>query len=93
MYMNKYMKIYLKNKEPSYFKYWGVYNLYGWAILQKLPDKKLNDFKWIEETSQFNEEFIEIYNEDSDIGYITEADVQHPEKVFELYNDLPCVIN
>ena len=24
----------------------------------------VNDFKWVEETSQFNEDFIKIYNED-----------------------------
>ena len=29
-------------------------NLYGWRISQKLP---VNGFKWIEETSQFNEDF------------------------------------
>ena len=34
---NKYMKDYDKNKEPLYLKYWGVNNLYGWAMLQELP--------------------------------------------------------
>ena len=29
---NKYMKDYDKNKESSYIQYWGVNNLYGWAI-------------------------------------------------------------
>ena len=31
------MKDYDKNKEPLYLKYWGVNNLYGWAMLQELP--------------------------------------------------------
>ena len=35
-------------------------NLSGWAMSQKFP---VNNFEWIEETSQFNEEFIENYNE------------------------------
>ena len=61
----------------------------GWATSQKLPDKKLNDFKCIEETSQLNEDFIEIFNEDSDIGHFTKADVQYPEKVLEVCNRLP----
>ena len=52
---------------------------------QKLP---VSDFKWVEETSQFNENFIKIYNEDSDIGYFIEADVQYPEKLHELHNEL-----
>ena len=53
---------------------------------QKLP---VNDYKWVEETSQFNEDFIKIYNEDSDVRYFIEADVQYPEKLHELHNDLP----
>ena len=55
---NTYIKDYDKNKELSYLKYWDVNNLYGWAMSQKLP---VNNFKWIEDTSQFNENFINIY--------------------------------
>ena len=51
---NKYMKNYNKNKESSYLQYWDVNNLYGWAMLQKLP---VNNFEWIKDTSQFNEDF------------------------------------
>ena len=29
---SKYMKDYDKNKTSSYFKYWGVNNLYDWAM-------------------------------------------------------------
>ena len=43
-----------------------VNNLYGWAMSQKLP---VNNFKWIKDTSQFNEDFIKNYNEESDEGY------------------------
>ena len=32
----------------------------------------VNDFKWVEETSQFNEDFIKSYNDDSDEGYFLE---------------------
>ena len=36
-------------------------------------------FKWVEETSQFNEDFIKVFNEN--IGYFTGANVQHNEKL------------
>ena len=80
------MKDYDKNKESSYIQYWDVNNLYGWAMLQKLP---VNNFEWIKDTSQFNEDFIKNYNEESDEGYFLEVDIQYPEKLHELNNDVP----
>ena len=53
--------------------------------VKKLP---VNGFTWVEEIAQFNEDFINIYNENSDIGYFIGVDVQYPEKLYELYNDL-----
>ena len=55
------MKDYDKKKESLYFRYWDVNNLYGWAMPQKL---RVNKFKWIKETSEFNEWFIKNYNEE-----------------------------
>ena len=83
---NKYMKDYDKNKESSYLQYWDVNNLYGWAMSQKLP---VNNFEWIKDTSQFNEDFIKNYNEESDEGYFLEVDVQYLENLHEFHNDLP----
>ena len=60
------MKDYDKNEESSYLQYWDVNNLYGWAMLQMLP---VNNFEWIKDTSQFNEDSIKNYNEESDEGY------------------------
>ena len=51
---NKYIKDYDKKKELSYLQYWEVNNLYGWAMSQKLP---VNNFEWIKDTSQFNEDY------------------------------------
>ena len=83
---NKCMKDYDKNEESLYIKYWDVNNLYGWAMFQK---PLVNDFEWIKDTSQFNEDFIKNYNEESDEGYFLEVDVQYLEKLHELHNDLP----
>ena len=74
---NKYMK--------NYLKYGDVNSFYVWAMSQKLH---VNDFKWLKETSQFNENVIKVHNEDSGIGYFIETDVQYPEKLHELNNDL-----
>ena len=79
------MKDYDKIKESSYLQYWDVNNLYGWAMSEKLP---LNNFEWIKDTSQFNEDFIKNYNEESDEGHFLEVDVQYPEKLYEPHNDL-----
>ena len=35
--------------------YWDVNNLYGWAMLQKLP---VEDYGYVKNTSQFNEDII-----------------------------------
>ena len=83
---NKYMKDYDKIKESPYLKYWDVNNLYGWAMSQKVL---VNKFEWIQDTSQFNEDFIKNDNEESDEVFFLEVDVQYPEKLHELHNDLP----
>ena len=62
---NKYMKNYDWNKELSYLQYWDVNNLYGWVMSQKLP---VNNFEWIEDTSQLDEDLIKNYNEGNDEG-------------------------
>ena len=54
------MKDYDQNKQLSYLQYWDVNNLYGWAMLQMFP---VNNFEWIKDASQFNEDFLKNYNE------------------------------
>ena len=48
----------------------------------------VDDFKLVEETSQFNEGLIKILNEDSHLGYFVQADIQYPENLHELHNEL-----
>ena len=77
---NKHMKNYDRNKDAN--------NLYGWAMLQKLP---VGNFEWIEkdDISKFDETFIKKYDENSDKGYIFEVDVQYPKNLHMLQSDLP----
>ena len=85
---NKYMSNYDKNIESSYLMHLDTNNLYGWAMSKKLP---VNGFKWVEKLSKFNERFIQSYNQDSDIGYFLEADVEYPKnflifiKIYHFY--------
>ena len=53
---------------------------------QKLP---INAFRWVENTSQFNEDFIKRYNEESNEEYFFEVNVQYFENVHNLHNGLP----
>ena len=82
----------IKNKELLYLMYWdNLYklsignNLYGWQMSQKLT---VEGFEWYENATMFNEDFMKSYNEDSNMRYFLEVDVQHPERLHELRNDL-----
>ena len=79
---NRYMNNYDESKE-SYIQYLDANNLYGWEMSQKLP---INNFKWLEDVSRINEEFIKNYNENSSKGYIFEVD---PKKLHDSHSDLP----
>ena len=46
---------------------------------QKLP---VNGFEWVEELSQFNEDFIKNYDDDSNKGYFLEVEVEYPKNLF-----------
>ena len=80
------MNNYNEYEESSYIQYLDDNNLYGWAMSQKLP---VNNFKWINDITEINEEFIKNYNENSSKGYILEVDVKYPKKLHDLSSDLP----
>ena len=48
----------------------------------------VNNFEWIEDTSQFNEDFSKSFNQESDKGYFLKVDVQYTKKLHELHKDL-----
>ena len=54
---------------------------------QKLP---VNGFIWYNEyASDFNEDFIKNYDENSDEGYFLEVDVEYPKQLFASHKELP----
>ena len=69
-----------KRKIVSYLMYIDANNLYGWAMLQKLP---VDGFKWIEKDG------LSKFDENSDIGYILEIDAKYPKNLRKLHSDLP----
>ena len=82
---NKYMKYNNKSIESSYLEYLHVNNLYGLPMSKKLP---VNGFKWIEDLWEFNEDFIKNYDENGDVGYFLEVDIEYPKILSDLHKDL-----
>ena len=87
---NKYMKYYDDNQETSYISYVDANNLYGWAMVKKLP---CGDFKWYDSNNKRLKEWIEFildYNEnDTDIGYTLGVDLTYPDELHDNHNDYP----
>ena len=52
----------------------------------KLP---VDGFEWVEDPSTKDEDFTKKYDEDSDVGYFIEADVEYPQELHTLRSDLP----
>ena len=49
----------------------------------------VNDLKWVKDISEFNEDFIKSYNDDSDEGYFLEVDIQYLGNLHNLDNGFP----
>ena len=45
--------------------------------------------EWVEDVSEFDENFIKSYNEESDQGYFFEVDIKYPKNLHSLHNHLP----
>ncbi|KAJ4444899.1 hypothetical protein ANN_06697 [Periplaneta americana] len=73
------------SKSPSAIYYVDANNLYGFAMSQKLP---YGGFEWLsdEEIHHFD---LQAINDDSEIGYILEVDIEYPNHLFEKHRDLP----
>ena len=80
------VKNYDKRIESSYLMYLDANSLYGWAMSKKLP---VNGFKCENDLSKFNEKFIKNYNENSDVGYFLEVDIEYPKQLWSYHKDLP----
>ena len=82
---NRYIKNYDKNTTLLYLMYLDANNLYGWEMSQKLVD----GFEWVEQLSQFKEDFIKAYDENGNKGYFLGVDVEYPKYLRNLHSDIP----
>lgn len=80
---NKYMANYENSEESNYLMYFDVNNLYGWAMTQYLPH---SNFEW---TTINNIEAVIDTSDDSEFGYLIEADFEYPPEIHNLHNDYP----
>uniref|UniRef100_T1JU36 DNA-directed DNA polymerase n=1 Tax=Tetranychus urticae TaxID=32264 RepID=T1JU36_TETUR len=79
---NKYLSNYDPTLPNSYLLYLDVNNLYGYAMSQRLP---ISDYKWC----SLPLEHIIKTDDNSDIGYILEVDLEYPDELHDKHNDFP----
>ena len=82
---DKYLPAYDKTKKNVFLQYLDANNLYGYAMIQKLP---LDGYKW-GNVSIFTNDFVKNYDINSDKGYLLEVDVEYPIKLRNTHEDLP----
>jgi hypothetical protein len=80
---NKYIHSFDKTKPSNYIMYLDANNLYGEAMSHKLP---MNGFKWLNNVDLAT---VLNYDENSDIGYILEVDLEYPDHLHNYHNDYP----
>lgn len=73
---------YDKSKPSSYIMYLDANNLYGWSMMQNLP---VSNFEWC--NPSIEEVLTGNYNDKN--GLFVECDVENPEELHDLHNDLP----
>ena len=84
---NKYMgDQYDKDVESSYLQYLDANNLYGVAMIQKLPT---HGFKWINNVDKFIPKNIDKLVKKDKNGYLLEVDVDYPTELHKEHNELP----
>ena len=83
---NKYMKDFNKLELIKFLIYLDANNLYGWAMLQKLPT---HNFKWMtnqEIENIFNNQIVQVWEK---TPCILEVDLEYPEELHDRHNDYP----
>ena len=78
--------LYNPNEESTYLQYLDANNLYGWAMVQKLPT---HGFMWKINVDGFTiEKTDELVKKDKK-GYLLDVDVEYPKELHENHNKVP----
>ena len=78
-------KKYSKSSDDKAIMYWDANNLYGWAMIQDLPD---SSFKFLskEEVNNFN---LDSIAENSQVGYNLEVDLEYCKELHDSLGNYP----
>ena len=83
---NKYMPDYDSEQISMFLQYLDANNLYGSAMVQKLPT---HGFRWINKVEELTPEKIAKLVKKDRKGYILEVDVDYPKELHKSHNELP----
>jgi hypothetical protein len=84
---NQYCPDYDGNKPSTFIIYLDANNLAGYAMSQRLPFSK---FSWLTEAEiKVVRQNIHKFTGDDEYGYILEVDLDYPQSLHKLHNDLP----
>ena len=85
---NKYMRDCDSDEASTFLQYLVANNLYGWAMVQKLPT---HGFRWINKVGELTPEKIAKLVKKDEKGYILEVDVEYPKELHGSHNELPLL--
>lgn len=84
---NKDLNDFDPNSPSIFIEYYDANNLYGLAMSQCLP---YSSFEFVDEANlQTEYENAKAAQDDDDVGYILEVDIETPENLHDLYSDYP----
>ena len=84
---NPFFSDYDNSKSTSYVMYLDATNLYGYSMSQSLP---ISNFEWLTNNEIIDLDIMNICD-DGEFGYILEVDINYPQHLHNLHNDLPLL--
>ena len=85
---NKYLEDFDAENPSSFIHYVDANNLYGAAMMNKMPTK---NFRWLEE-KEIESFDVRSTNADGDKCYILEVDMEYPETLHDHHTDFPLAV-